>query len=214
MTDDATLFHQLDEVFAAILAGASSSGRLRAARSIATTLRRSQSQRIARQQTPDGGKFEKRRRRVLRSQAGIRFVWNGEVRRLKNWQASRGSRGRKLTGFDEDRGAVRTFYRADIERYLDVSFSEVRRDTTKPDPMFQRLRTSRFLKARADAEGATVGFSGVAARIARVHQFGLRDKVNNSGAVATYPRRELLGLSKTDRMEIARQVIDSLGVSQ
>lgn len=214
MTDDATLFHQLDEVFAAILAGASSSGRLRAARSIATTLRRSQSQRIARQETPDGGKFEKRRRRVLRSQAGIRFVWNGEVRRLKNWQASRGSRGRKLTGFDEDRGAVRTFYRADIERYLDVSFSEVRRDTTKPDPMFQRLRRSRFLKARADAEGATVGFSGVAARIARVHQFGLRDKVNNSGAVATYPRRELLGLSKTDRMEIARQVIDSLGVSQ
>jgi phage virion morphogenesis protein len=80
--------------------------------------------------------------------------------------------------------------------------------------MFQRLRTSRFLKGRADAEGATVGFSGVAARIARVHQFGLRDKVNNSGAVATYPRRELLGLSKADRMEIARQVIDSLGVSQ
>lgn len=214
MTDDAALFHQLDEVFAAILAGASSSGRLSAARSIATTLRRSQSQRIARQETPEGGKFEKRRRRVLRSQAGIRFVWNGEVRRLKNWQTSRGSRGRKLTGFDEDRGAVRTFYRADIERYLDVSFTAVRRDTTKPAPMFQRLRTSRFLKGRADAEGATVGFSGVAARIARVHQFGLRDKVNNSGAVATYPRRELLGLSKADRMEIARQVIDSLGVSQ
>lgn len=214
MTDDATLFHQLDAVFTTILSGSSSSGRLRAARSIATTLRRSQSQRIARQETPEGGKFEKRRRRVLRSQAGIRFVWNGEVRRLKNWQASRGSRGRKLTGFDEDRGAVRTFYRADIERYLDVSFTAVRRDTTKPDPMFQRLRTSRFLKGRADAEGATVGFSGVAARIARVHQFGLRDKVNNSGAVATYPRRELLGLSKADRMEIARQVIDSLGVSQ
>lgn len=214
MTDDAALFHQLDEVFATILAGASSSGRLRTARSVATTLRRSQSQRIARQETPEGGKFEKRRRRVLRSQAGIRFVWNGEVRRLKNWQASRGSRGRKLTGFDEDRGAVRTFYRADIERYLDVSFTAVRRDTTKPDPMFQRLRTSRFLKGRADAEGATVGFSGVAAKIARVHQFGLRDKVNNSGAVATYPRRELLGLSKADRMEIARQLIDSLEVSQ
>jgi phage gpG-like protein len=52
----------------------------------------------------------------------------------------------------------------------------------------------------------------VAARIARVHQFGLRDKVNDSGAMATYPRRELLGLSKADRMAIARQVIDSLGV--
>ena len=52
----------------------------------------------------------------------------------------------------------------------------------------------------------------MAARIARGHQFGLRDKVNSSGAMATYPRRELLGLSKADRMAIARQVIDSLGV--
>ncbi|MFW8521790.1 phage tail protein, partial [Klebsiella pneumoniae] len=37
-------------------------------------------------------------------------------------------------------------------------------------------------------------------------------RVNDSGAMASYPRRELLGLSKTDRMMIARQVIDSLGV--
>ncbi|MER1350127.1 phage virion morphogenesis protein, partial [Klebsiella pneumoniae] len=43
-------------------------------------------------------------------------------------------------------------------------------------------------------------------------QLGLRDKINDSGAMATYPRRELLGLSKADRMAIARQVIDSLGV--
>lgn len=211
MRDDIALFQQLDDVFATILAGMAPAGRLRTARSIATPLRRSQSQRIGRQEAPDGSKFEKRRRRVLRSQAGISFVWNGETRRLKNWQASRGSRGRMLTGFDEERGAVRTFYREDIERYLDVSFTEVRRDTTKPDPMFRRLRTARFLKARADTDGATVGFSGVAARIARVHQYGLRDKVNNSGAVATYPRRQLLGLSKADRMAIARQVIDSLG---
>jgi hypothetical protein len=34
---------------------------------------------------------------------------------------------------------------------------------------------------------------------------------NDSGAMASYPRRELLGLSKADRMAIARQVIDSLG---
>lgn len=78
--------------------------------------------------------------------------------------------------------------------------------------MFRRLRTARFLKTSATSEGAEVGFSGAAARIARVHQFGLRDKVNSSGAMATYPRRELLGLSKADRMAIARRVIDSLGV--
>lgn len=58
-----------------------------------------------------------------------------------------------LTGFDEGRGAVRSFYRADIERYLDISFNETRRDTTKADPMFRLLRTARFLKARATSEG-------------------------------------------------------------
>ncbi|MFV9298465.1 MULTISPECIES: phage virion morphogenesis protein [Citrobacter] len=213
MTNDAALFQQLDQVFAEILSAMTPASRLRTARGIATSLRRSQSQRIGKQMAPDGTKYPKRNRRVLRSQAGIGFIWEGEERRLRNWRATRGSRGRMLTGFDEGRGAVRSFYREDIERYLDISFSETRRDTTKPDPMFRRLRTARFLKARATSDGAVVGFSGVAARIARVHQYGLRDRVNDSGAMASYPRRELLGLSKADRMAIARQVIDSLGVN-
>lgn len=209
---DAALFHQLDQVFADILGGMSPAGRIRTAREVGRMLRQSQSRRIARQENPDGSKFEKRRRKVLRSQAGIGFIWNGETRRLKNWRATKGSRGRMLTGFDEDRGAVRSFYREDIERYLEINFTQTRKDTTKTDPMFRRLRTARFLKARADAGGATVGYTGVAARIARTHQYGLRDRVNKSGAVATYPRRELLGITKADRMAIARSVIDSLGV--
>lgn len=209
---DAALFHELDHVFADILGGMSPAGRIRTAREVGRMLRQSQSRRIARQENPDGSKFEKRRRKALRSQAGIGFIWNGETRRLKNWRATKGSRGRMLTGFDEGRGAVRSFYREDIERYLDINFSQTRKDTTKADPMFRRLRTARFLKARADAGGATVGFTGVAARIARTHQYGLRDRVNKSGAMASYPRREVLGITKADRMAIARSVIDSLGV--
>lgn len=211
MTDTA-MFHQLDQVFADILGGMSPAGRLRTAREVGRMLRQSQSRRIARQENPDGSKFEKRRRKVLHSQAGIGFIWNGETRRLRNWRATKGSRGRMLTGFDEGRGAIRSFYREDIERYLDINFMQTRKDTTKADPMFRRLRTARFLKARADAGGATVGYTGVAARIARTHQYGLRDRVNKSGAVATYPQRQLLGITKADRMAIARSVIDSLGV--
>ncbi|WP_213672801.1 phage virion morphogenesis protein [Serratia marcescens] len=209
---DAAMFHQLDQVFADILGGMSPAGRLRTAREVGRMLRQSQSRRIARQENPDGSKFEKRRRKVLHSQAGIGFIWNGETRRLRNWRATKGSRGRMLTGFDEGRGAIRSFYREDIERYLDINFNQTRKDTTKADPMFRRLRTARFLKARADAGGATVGYTGVAARIARTHQYGLRDRVNKSGAVATYPQRQLLGITKADRMAIARSVIDSLGV--
>lgn len=70
MTGDAALFHQLDQVFADILSAMAPAGRLRTARGIATTLRRSQSQRIGKQTAPDGTKYPKRRRRVLRSQAG------------------------------------------------------------------------------------------------------------------------------------------------
>ncbi len=209
---DAALFHKLDQVFADILGGMSPAGRLRTAREVARMLRQSQSRRIARQENPDGSKFEKRRRKVLHSQAGIGFIWNGETRRLRNWRATKGSRGRMLTGFDEGCGAIRSFYREDIERYLDINFMQTRKDTTKADPMFRRLRTARFLKARADANGTSVGYTGVAALIARTHQLGLRDRVNKSGAVATYPQRQLLGITKADRMAIARSVIDSLGV--
>lgn len=141
----------------------------------------------------------------------MRFIWQGETRQLRNWRATRGRHGRMLTGFDIDRGDMRSFYREDIERYLDISFRPASRNTTKREQMFRRLRTARFLKTSAKPDGVEVGYSGVAARIARVHQFGLRDKVNSSGAMATYPRRELLGLSKADRMAIARHVIDSLG---
>jgi hypothetical protein len=38
--------------------------------------------------------------------------------------------------------ARRSFYREDIERYLDINFNETRRNTTKADPMFRRLRTA------------------------------------------------------------------------
>ncbi|CAE1144974.1 phage virion morphogenesis protein [Serratia sp. Tan611] len=217
MNGDAALFQQLDQVFGAILGGMTPAGRMRTAREVGRMLRQRQSRRIARQENPDGSKFEKRRRKVVRSQAGISFIWaqpyvRGETRRLKNWRTTKGRRGRMITGFDVDRGAIRSFYREDIKRYLDINFSQTRRDTSKADPMFRRLRTARYLKARADANGATVGFSGVAARIARAHQLGLRDKVNESGAMAKYPQRQLLGLTKADRMAIARQVIDSLGV--
>ena len=211
MSNGDALFSQLDAVFTAILSGMSPAGRQRTARSVGTMLRRSQSQRIGRQEAPDGSKYPQRKQRILRAQAGMRFIWQGETRQLRNWRATRGRHGRMLTGFDIDRGDMRSFYREDIERYLDINFNETRRNTTKSDPMFRRLRTARFLKANATPEGAEVGFSGVAARIARVHQFGLRDKVNRkTGLSASYPARQLLGFSAADEAGISQLITDHL----
>ena len=46
---------------------------------------------------------------------------------------------------------------------------------------------------------AAVGFDGCTARIARVHQLGLRDKVSRYRNEYDYPKRELLGFSDDDK---------------
>lgn len=72
--------------------------------------------------------------------------------------------------------------------------------------MFQRLRTAARLRMLADAEGAAVGFTGRTARIARVHQLGLRDQVLPGGPTHLYARRELLGFTTVD-VELVRDLL-------
>nr|WP_197378094.1 phage virion morphogenesis protein [Ralstonia pseudosolanacearum] len=50
--------------------------------------------------------------------------------------------------------------------------------------MFVRLRLARHMKTEADANIAVVTFAGNAQRIAKVHHFGLRDRVNKNGLTA------------------------------
>lgn len=73
--------------------------------------------------------------------------------------------------------------------------------------MFMRLRTSRFMKAQADPNSAVVSFIGSAERIAAVHQFGLRDRVNNGGLEVRYAKRELLGFAENDVDRLADMVL-------
>lgn len=64
--------------------------------------------------------------------------------------------------------------------------------------MFSKLRTARYLKSAATANSAVVGFVGEVERIARVHQLGLRDRVQKGGKDAQYAVRELLGFTEDD----------------
>ena len=62
--------------------------------------------------------------------------------------------------------------------------------------MFNKLRTNTWLKTKSTADGAVVAFTNDVARIARVHQLGLRDRVNRkTNLQADYPARQLLGLT-------------------
>lgn len=64
--------------------------------------------------------------------------------------------------------------------------------------MFKKLRTATYLKARGDSNAVTVGFTGRIARIARVHQFGLKDRAERGAPDIRYEQREVLGFTDTD----------------
>lgn len=76
--------------------------------------------------------------------------------------------------------------------------------------MFGKLRTSRFLKTDATADSAVVAFTNRVARIARAHQFGLRDRVK-PGIEVKYPARELLGFAEADCTMLEQLLLDQIG---
>lgn len=64
--------------------------------------------------------------------------------------------------------------------------------------MFQKLRTASFMKAQGDGNAISVGFTGRIARIARVHQYGLKDRAERGAPDVRYEQREMLGFTSAD----------------
>lgn len=64
--------------------------------------------------------------------------------------------------------------------------------------MFKKLRTASYLKVRGDSNAITVGFTGRIARIARVHQYGLKDRAERGAPEVQYEKRETLGFTDAD----------------
>jgi phage virion morphogenesis protein len=61
--------------------------------------------------------------------------------------------------------------------------------------MFAKLRTAKYLKTAASADSSSVQFAGKVQRIARVHHYGLRDRVSRKGPEVRYAERHLLGVN-------------------
>ncbi|GAA3911787.1 phage virion morphogenesis protein [Gibbsiella dentisursi] len=202
------LFHELDQLLTRVISELTTPSRRALSRTLATGLRKRQSARIGSQKNPDGSSYVPRKRQVLRTQGGIRFLWRGpngklQARELRNWRTSRGAQSEKtLTGYDIDRDALRTFRKEDIERYLSIDLTRTEKRRLRPTPLFRRLRTARFLRAAATPDIAMAGFSGKAGSIARVHQYGLVGNVAHK-ARAKYPQRELLGFTDDDLQWVA-----------
>jgi len=76
--------------------------------------------------------------------------------------------------------------------------------------LFSKLRHARYLRIRTTANMAEIGFKGRAARIARIHHYGLHDRVAKNGPRIRYPRRELLGFTPELRAKIHNLLIEHL----
>ncbi|EJH7012184.1 phage virion morphogenesis protein [Salmonella enterica] len=77
--------------------------------------------------------------------------------------------------------------------------------------MFARLRTNRFMKAKGSDSAAVVEFTGKVQRMARVHQYGLKDRPNRNSQEVQYEVRPLLGFTHDDEQMIEDVILCHLG---
>lgn len=76
--------------------------------------------------------------------------------------------------------------------------------------MFQKLRTASFLKFNGDGNAVGVGFTGRIAKIARVHQYGLKDRAERGARDVKYDQRELLGFTEADIDLVKNALLEGL----
>ncbi|WP_370555595.1 phage virion morphogenesis protein [Edwardsiella tarda] len=78
--------------------------------------------------------------------------------------------------------------------------------------MFAKLRTTKYLKTSATADSASVQFAGQVQRIARVHHYGLRDRVSRKGPLVRYAERRLLGINNSVEETIRNKLYEFLSI--
>ena len=103
-----------------------------------------------------------------------------------------------------------------LQRNQDGSGYEPRRVTARTKQgrikrqMFTKLRTAKYLKTTAGSDSASVQFEGKVQRIARVHHYGLRDRVSRKGPEVRYTERNLLGFNSESEQLIKDIMLDWL----
>ncbi|ADU69581.1 phage virion morphogenesis protein [Pantoea sp. At-9b] len=76
--------------------------------------------------------------------------------------------------------------------------------------MFTKLRTAKYMKAKADSDSAMIEFTGRVLRMARVHHYGQRDWASRNGKEVLYEARPLLGINENELRLIEQVLIGRL----
>ena len=79
--------------------------------------------------------------------------------------------------------------------------------------MFAKLPTNRFMKAKGDDNAAVVEFTSKVQRIARVHQYGLRDRPSPRSKEVQYEARPLLGFDSVNQQQLEEIIINHLSLN-
>lgn len=174
---------------------------------VAGKLRRSNKQRIRANIETSGRAMIARKaaavqplRKNARIRAGDVFQYRGRLVRMRTIKtaASAANPSRDTTqpydseyvwGYDAEWGGIKKYKKSEIGKPA----SGVRGKL-----MFRKIHQYKYLKQKADANGAAVGFmSGLSGYIAAAHQYGEPPR----------PPRELLGFSADDLREIEQAVV-------
>lgn len=188
---------------------------------IARELRANQKKRIGSQRNPDGTPYDARKHHKEATAKPLRFLYrkpNGSERLvdMRSWTAQ----GKLMTGFDREAGDLRSFAHSRVIRWLKPTGGaggtgiRSKRGSIKRKAMFKKMSGPKFLKAQGDANSIAVGFVGRTARLARVHQYGLRDSPERNQPQTRYPQRELLGLTDADLELIRDRLLEHLAGSR
>ena len=189
-------------------------------RAMARDLRKSQGDRIGRQQEPSGATFAARRQKP-EPQPGkfpVRFLYPkgaAEPRLvfMKSWTRD----GPLLTGYDIEGGGIRSFFWDKVAKWLPLEREDRgaggtgklrRKGRIRNKAMFRKLRGARTLKSAATDRDAWVGFSGRASAVARIHQEGRKDKPSAKAKPVRYARRVVLGDTEAERRRMLDLMLD------
>lgn len=207
----------LEEWVAPLLEKLKPAERGKLARKIGMELARSQRTRIGQQRNPDGSPFAPRKASEPRAiNRSVKFLYrksSGGTRVAS--LAGYTDEGLFITGYDREVNAVRTFRKSRIEEWFKPdpgsALVKQRKGAVRRRPMFAKIRQARNLKNRSTPNAVIAGFVGDVARVARIHQYGLRERIKRGGPSVQYPQRRLLGFSDDDQVMIRDMLIDHLG---
>jgi phage virion morphogenesis protein len=76
--------------------------------------------------------------------------------------------------------------------------------------MFQKLRTSSLLKVQGDGNAIWIGYTGRIARIAKVHQYGLKDRAEQGAPNVKYEQRVVLGFTNAEHDMLRDTLLEHL----